>query len=81
MNTFDLMELLMWPATLGAIVGTIGNVYKRVWSYWVWTICNLVMAVYNFQHGHMHQALLWSAYVVICVCGIYAWTKAKKGKP
>lgn len=67
----DLQYLVM----LLAMIGTVFNARMSVMGFYIWIFAD-VIAVFMFSSiGLFGMAALYTAYVALCVYGIYYWGK------
>ena len=66
---------LMWAVTLASLGGTIANIYKRRWCFWVWLFTNALWTAYDLWLGAWAQAALMGTYTVLAVWGLIRWKR------
>ena len=67
----------MWVVTALALIGTVMNILRKRNGFAIWFVTNSAMTAYNWQHGHLHQALLFVAYAGLAAWGWCAWRRPK----
>ena len=71
-NPWNLLSGLM---SLIAFIGTIMNAERNKWGFAFWLISNLYMSIRFFVIGEYFQSMLFFAYLILAIRGIFAWTK------
>ena len=71
-NPWTLLSGLM---SLIAFIGTIMNAERNKWGFAFWLISNLYMSIRFFVIGEYFQSLLFFAYFILAIRGIFSWTK------
>lgn len=71
-NPWNLLSGLM---SLIAFIGTIMNAERNKWGFAFWLISNLYMSIRFFVIGEYFQSMLFFAYFILAIRGIFAWTK------
>lgn len=71
-NPWNLLSGLM---SLIAFIGTIMNAERNKWGFAFWLISNLYMSIRFFVIGEYFQSLLFFAYFILAIRGIFSWTK------
>lgn len=66
-------ESWMWLVTAASIAGTVANLYKKRWCFYVWGATNAIWAVYDFWLGVPSQGALMCVYFALALWGIYQW--------
>ncbi len=76
-----LVEKLSWILVFISLLGNVFVIRKSVIGQWLWAFANLGWIGYDIWIGANSQAFLFFIYFLLCLWGIYAWTKdAKKQK-
>ena len=65
----------MWIVTAASIVGTVANIYKRRWCFYVWAATNSVWVSYDLWKGAPAQAALMAVYTGLAIWGTIQWKK------
>lgn len=68
-----MVEIIIWFTPPLAILGAVLNSYKRIEGFYVWLITNTILLIEAFQKDNAPHALLWAAYIIICLNGIKQW--------
>lgn len=71
----------MWLVMGLALIGTIGNIYKRRWGFLLWTISNTAWAVYDVWLGAYAQAAQFAVFTALAVWGYVQWGKRPASPP
>ena len=71
-NPWNLLSGLM---SLIAFIGTIMNAERNKWGFAFWLISNLYMSIRFFVIGEYFQSLLFFAYFILAIRGIFSWAK------
>ena len=71
-NPWNLLSGLM---SLIAFIGTIMNAERNKWGFAFWLISNLYMSIRFFVIGEYFQSLLFFAYFILAIRGIFSWTQ------
>ena len=58
-----------------AFIGTVINAERNKWGFAFWLISNLYMSIRFFVIGEYFQSMLFFAYFILAIRGIFAWTK------
>ena len=69
-----IIDYIGWVITAVAIVGTIGNVYKKNWCFILWIVSNLYWMFIDITYGLYSQAFLFFVYFALSIFGLYKWT-------
>jgi len=72
-----MLDRWMWLVSAASLVGTVANVYKRRWCFWVWCVTNTVWVAYDLHKGADAQAALMACYAVLAVMGLLKWKEAE----
>lgn len=64
-----------WWITVTSLIGTIANIYKRRWCFWIWLVSNSCWAVIDWRHGLDAQAVLMLIYVLLAVWRLLQWAE------
>ena len=68
-----MIDLLMWGVTVASFTGTVANIKKKQWCFWVWLFTNASWMVYDTYIGAYAQAVLFAAYTGLAAWGIAEW--------
>lgn len=66
--------------TVIAVFGQYLQSRRRVETYYVWTVVNVLSMALFWQSGNMPTFVLYGIYLVLSVIGIVAWTRAWREK-
>lgn len=72
------MQYIPYAVTAAAIIGTIGNSYKKVWSFYIWIFTNAFWCVFNLKNHSYAQSILYAVYFFLAIIGIAQWRKKEK---
>ena len=64
-----------WFITVASIIGTVANIYKRRWCFWIWLFTNTTWMLIDLHARLYSQAFLFLVYVVLAVWGLVNWIK------
>lgn len=73
-----LVEKLSWVLVFLSLLGNIFVIRKNVIGQWLWAVSNLGWIAFDIWIGANSQAFLFLIYFLMCVWGIYAWSKDDK---
>ena len=68
----------MWIVTVASLIGTVANIYKRRWCFYVWGATNALWATYDFWIGAAAQGTLMCVYFALSIWGLYHWRAGTK---
>lgn len=71
------MEIFTWSLTVASIIGTVANIYKKQWCFFIWLATNTSWMIFDFYKGIYAQAFLFSVYTGLAVWGIIQWRAEK----
>lgn len=74
-NFTMILERLSWILVGLSLLGNIFVIRKNVIGQWLWAIANVGWVAYDLWIGANSQAFLFFVYLLLCIWGIYAWTK------
>jgi len=66
-----------WLITIASIIGTVANIYKKQWCFWIWLFTNGLWMIVDLKAGLYAQAFLFGVYLLLAVWGLYQWSKEK----
>ena len=69
---------MIWAVTALSIVGTILNIYKNRWGFFIWMITNLTWAVIDFKVGLVEETVLFLFFFLTSLWGFMFWSKQGK---
>jgi hypothetical protein len=72
-----MIDKAMWLVTVGSIVGTVANIHKRRWCFYIWAATNATWALYDLWKGALAQSALMTVYFGLALWGIAAWKECK----
>lgn len=72
------MQIIPYIITALAIIGTVGNSFKKVWGFYIWLFTNAFWCVFNVTHQSYAQAILYAVYFILALVGIVKWKKGKE---
>jgi len=67
-----------WLITIASIIGTVANIYKKKWCFWIWLVTNSLWLIIDFRAGLYAQAFLFGIYLLLAVWGLYRWNRDKE---
>lgn len=72
--------IVRWVLSIGSITGACFCVFKKPITWWIWSFVDLGWMIYYFRLKEWPEFALWTAFLGVCVFGIYEWGKDKKKK-
>ena len=66
----------MWLVMIAGAVGTVANIYKRRWSFTVWTVTNALWLAYSLYIHEWPAAGCWAFYLGTSIWGMIKWRTA-----
>ena len=72
------MHNIMWVVTGLSILGTVLNIKKVKWCFWIWLFTNLSWCIYDIVINNYAQAVLFAVYTGLAIYGIVEWSKRNK---
>jgi len=70
-------EEAMWIVSAASLVGTIANIYRKAFCFWIWVFCNALWVIYDIEKNVYPQAALMAVYFFLAVWGIFKWRNQK----
>lgn len=71
-NPWNLLSISMSAI---AFIGTVINAERNKWGFVFWIVSNTYMCIKLFIMGSYPESLLFFAYFILAIRGIFAWTK------
>lgn len=78
--TLETINNLMWLVVIASLCGNICVIKKKVLGFYLWSITNLLWAIYNIYINAIAQAVLMLVCLIFCIYGIIEWKKKGKCK-
>lgn len=75
MSVMQWLTAATWLLTAASLVGTILNVKKVKYCFYIWTITNALWLAYDICTGLYSRAALDLVHLALAVWGIRAWRK------
>ncbi|MHB8149963.1 MAG: hypothetical protein ACYDIB_07350 [Desulfobulbia bacterium] len=69
------MKWIRWALTAIGIAGAMLNAFKIGFCFTLWTIGNVGWIVVNVRRRHVQEAMLFTAYLITSVIGLFMWGK------
>lgn len=66
---------MTWITTAICLLGTILNVKKKSLCFYLWTVANMMWAIYDFKTGLYSRMILDLVQLGFAVWGIIEWRK------
>lgn len=66
---------IIWALTAVSLTGTVLNIRKNIWCFYIWLIGDVLWCTLDFTSGTYGRALLDFVQVILAVCGIISWKK------
>ncbi len=76
-SQLSLIDWLLWGLTILSLIGTVMNVKKIHFCFYIWAFTNAVWTIHNYGVKEFQQASLFFIYFILALWGIYEW-KFKK---
>ncbi len=62
-----------WIITILAIIGTIANIKRKAWCFWIWLVTNSIWIIVDYRAGLYAQAFLFCVYFSLSIWGLWEW--------
>lgn len=72
------LELFSWLMVVMSLVGNVFVIKKNVIGQWIWAFSNVGWIAYDVSIGAYSQAFLFFTYLLLCIWGIYSWSREAK---
>jgi len=69
-----------WVLTAVSLIGTVLNVKKIKYCFYIWTVSNILWLAYDLYTGLYSRAVLDAVHLAMAIWGIIAWNKKPKNK-
>lgn len=69
---------IIWALTAVSLTGTVLNIRKNIWCFYIWLIGDILWCALDFTSGTYGRALLDFVQVILAICGIVSWKKPKE---
>ena len=69
---------IIWDLTAVSLTGTVLNIRKNIWCFYIWLIGDILWCTLDFTSGTYGRALLDFVQVILAICGIVSWKKPKE---
>ncbi len=73
------LTIATWVLTAVSLTGTVLNVKKIKYCFYIWTASNASWFIYDLYIGLYSRAVLDAVYLGLAIWGIYAWRSKKEG--
>ena len=70
-----LRELFTWGTTALCLAGTVLNVKKSVWCFYLWTVGNILWLTFDLLQHLYSRAVLDIVQLILALWGIKCWSK------
>lgn len=74
-----MIAFFTWTVTAVCLTGTVLNIKKNAFCFWLWTVGNIAWLCYDLWSGLYSRALLDTVQLAFAVWGIFAWREKKGG--
>ena len=74
------LETATWALAVISLIGTVLNVKKIKYCFYIWTVSNTLWLAYDLYIGLYSRALLDVVHLALALWGIYAWRTKEGGK-
>lgn len=75
MLSADKLQFFTWVITVLSLIGTVLNIKKSIWCFYIWTFGNTAWLLFDVHTGYYSRATLDAVHLVFAVWGIVAWKK------
>ena len=75
--TADIIKAFTWALTAISLCGTVLNIRKSIWCFYLWTFSNLVWFLYDLYIGLHSRAVLDFIHFCLAIWGIVEWRKRR----
>ncbi len=62
-----------WLITVASIIGTVANIKKKRWCFYIWVVTNFLWMSINLYIKFYPQAFLFFIYFCLAIWGIIEW--------
>jgi hypothetical protein len=69
------MILFTWITTFLCLLGTVLNVKKNIWCFYIWSVANILWLAFDIFTGIYSRALLDFVQLIFALWGIKEWRK------
>jgi len=76
-SQFSITDWLLWGLTILSLIGTVMNVKKIHYCFYIWAFTNAIWSIYDYSVKEYQQALLFFIYFILALWGIYEWRARK----
>ena len=66
--------------TIASLIGTIANIYKKKFCFFVWLITNSFFCILDFSKGLYSQSFLFFIYTLLSIWGLVKWRGDESGR-
>ena len=66
-----------WILTAVSLIGTVLNVKKIKYCFYIWTVSNILWLAYDIYTGLYSRAVLDAVHLAFAIWGIIVWNKKK----
>lgn len=73
MQLSETLKLFTWFITFLSLCGTVLNVRKSVWCFYIWTFGNAAWLFVDCCMGFYSRAVLDAVHLALAIWGIVAW--------
>lgn len=73
----NMIMIFTWIVTLMCLAGTILNVKKNIWCFYIWAVANILWLLFDIFTGLYSRALLDFVQFLFALWGIIEWRKNK----
>jgi len=64
-----------WLITVASIIGTVANIKKKRWCFYIWAVTNFCWVFINLTIGLYSAAALFTVYFGLAIWGIFNWRR------
>lgn len=72
------LEMFSWLMVAMSLIGNVFVIKKNVLGQWIWAVSNVGWVAYDISIGAYSQAFLFFVYLLLCIWGIYSWSRDAK---
>ncbi len=70
-----MLVIFTWTITAVSLTGTVLNVRKSIWCFYLWGIGNIAWLAFDLWSGLFSRAVLDTVQLAFAMWGIIAWSK------
>ncbi len=67
-----------WFLTAISLSGTILNIQKNIWCFYIWLIGDILWCTFDCTQGMYGRSVLDFIQIILAICGMVLWKKDNK---